>query len=293
MSISELINLISNRLKKIHEDPVARQQDAWWILQAITKKNEAQLLAAKEITLTQEEQSQVDDWLKKHVDDAMPLQYLLGTVPFCDLEIVVEPPTLIPRPETEEWCFNLIEQLKKLTDQRITILDIGTGSGCVALALAKNFPKAQIYAVDISEIALTLSKKNAQQNQIKNVTFIKSDIFSQLESQLKFDLIVSNPPYITQEEWLTLEPSVTKWEDQRALIAGQDGLDIIRRIIEQAPRWLQPNNEMSEHRIPQLMIEIGYLQGPATSELLSKAGFRKSYIKKDLEGKDRVACAEL
>ncbi len=293
MSVSELVILISDRLKKIHEDPVSRQQDAWWILQAITKKNEAQLLAEKDVTLTATEQAQLEDWLKKHVDDSMPLQYLLGTVPFGDLEMLVEPPTLIPRPETEEWCLDLIGQLKKISDQRLTILDIGSGTGCIALTLAKHLPLATVYAVDISEKALALSKKNAQHNRIKNITFLKSDIFSQLEPTLKFDLIVSNPPYISQTEWETLEPSVTKWEDPRALMDGPDGLNIIRNIIEHAPRRLKLNSAMSEHAIPQLMIEIGYQQGPAVLELLTKAGFRKCFIKKDLEGKDRVACAEL
>jgi release factor glutamine methyltransferase len=293
MVISELIHSITDRLKTIHNNPVECQQDAWWMVQAITKKSEAELLAQRDITLSPDQQKMLDEWLTKHVGQKMPLQYLLGNVPFCGLDILVEPPTLIPRPETEEWCYNLIEQLKTLPNQRLSILDIGCGSGCIAIALAKNFPQALVYAVDISDKALDLSKKNAQLLQAPNITFLKSDVFDQLKPPLKFDLIVSNPPYIAADEWAHLAPSVTQWEDAKALVAGPEGLNIIDKIIQHAPRWLMPNKDMLDHHVSQLMIEIGYRQGDKVRSLLEKAGFKNSHIKKDLEGKDRVACATL
>jgi release factor glutamine methyltransferase len=293
MIISELIHSIAERLKKIHDNPVECQQDAWWMLQAITKKSEAELLAQKDIVLLPEQQKLLDDWLNKHIAQHEPLQYLLGTVPFCGLDILVEPPVLIPRPETEEWCCRLIEQLKTMPNKNLTILDIGSGSGCLAIALAKNFPQAQVYAVDISDKALALSKKNARAQHVTNITFLKSNVFDQLKPPLKFDLIVSNPPYIPAKQWTTLDPSVTQWEDQKALIAGPQGLDIIDIIIQHASGWLKPNKEMQERNIPQLMIEINYDQGQKVQALLTKAGFRDSRIQKDLEGKDRVACASI
>ena len=293
MTVSELIHSISQRLNKTHEHPQECQQEAWWLLQAITKKSEAGLLAQKNIELSAEEQKKLDQWLTQHIDQAMPLQYILGSVPFCDLEIMVETPVLIPRPETEEWCCNLIESLKKLSLQKFSILDIGSGSGAIALALAKNFPNSTVIGVDIADHALSLSKRNAQKNQVKNVTFLKSNLYSGLEKSIKFDLIVSNPPYIATREWKSLSPSVTDWEDKNALLAGPEGLDIITTIIEQAPRWLKPNEEMSQYDIPQLLIEIGYWQGDLVKKLLHDAGLRSIRIQKDLEGKDRVACASL
>lgn len=293
MAVNELIHSISQRLKKIHEDPQECQQEARWLLQAITKKSEAELLAQKNIELSTDEEKMLEQWLTQHIDQAMPLQYILGSVPFCNLEIMVETPVLIPRPETEEWCCNLIERLKKLSPQKFSILDIGSGSGAISLALAKNIPSSTVIGVDIADHALSLSKRNAQKNQVKNVTFIKSNLYAGLEKTTKFDFIVSNPPYIATREWESLAPSVTEWEDKDALLAGPEGLDIISVIIEQAPRWLKPNEEMAQHNIPQLLIEIGYWQGELVTKLLHEAGLRSIHLLKDLEGKERVACASL
>lgn len=287
-TITSLIADIAHKLHQIYKDPVLCEQYAWWILEAITCKKQAQLIAASvELTAAQHEQVQV--WLNRIINDQMPIQYLIGTVPFNNVEILVEPPILIPRPETEEWCFNLIEQLKKVAHKNVTILDLCSGTGCIALALGKALPQAQIYATDINPQAVTLGIKNAYHNKIANVAFLESDLFDALPRELRFDLIVSNPPYIKPSAWNTLDASVTKWEDKRALIAEHNGLAIIERIISQTPHYIRTNADLQQHEIPQLILEIDYDQGARVATLMKAAHFNQVQIVKDLEGNDRIA----
>lgn len=292
MEISQLITAIAQQLAQRHpHDIVTRQQDAWWILEAITQKTEAQIIAQKNFVLTRQQEIELNKWVDLHVNHAAPIQYLIGWVPFDDIQIFTRPPVLIPRPETEEWVINLIEKLRRLKSP-LTILDIGAGSGCISIALAKAFPDSKIYAVDISDQALQLIKENIKHNQTPNVFILKSDLFAQLP-KIQFDLIVSNPPYIAPEEWHTLAPSVTQWEDKRALLADNQGLAIIAHIIDQAKMWLNSNKLMQQHNIPQLVIEIGYRQGNAIKKLCIDAGYINVTIEKDLEGKDRVLYARV
>lgn len=286
--IATLITEINTQLHTSFSDSTLCEQYSWWMLEAITGKNKTQLLADTHITLTAHQQEKLTSWLHKMVHEHVPIQYLLGSVPFNNCEILVEPPILIPRPETEEWCFNLIEQLKKSSIKNLTILDLCSGTGCIAIALAKAFPHAQIYAVDINPHAVALGKKNALHNRCKNITFIESDLFTHIPEHMRFDLIVGNPPYIDPATQKTMDSSVTKWEDPRALFADNQGLAIIAQIIEQAPDWLTRNNTLAQARIPQLMLEIDATQKNATTALMHKNGYSEVVVYKDLEGKDRV-----
>ncbi|MDP3889005.1 MAG: peptide chain release factor N(5)-glutamine methyltransferase [bacterium] len=289
-AVISLIHTITEQLKNRFGIP---EQHAWWILEEITKKNKAQLLAQETIELTAAQEQKLQIWIDKLVNQNMPLQYLIGSVSFADLEILVEPPVLIPRPETEQWCLNLITQLKKLKKQNLAILDLCTGSGCIALALAKALPSAKIYATDISKQALALAHKNAIHNQINTVTFLHSDLFADISTAFTFDLIVCNPPYVSPSEWQSLEPSVTQWEDKNALVANNEGLAIIKKIISHAPAYLHANNEMKQHDIPQLIIEIGYKQADTVQKLMESHGFSTIQIQKDLAGKDRIVCGRV
>jgi release factor glutamine methyltransferase len=292
MEISQLITAIAQQLAQRHpHDIVTRQQDAWWILEAITQKTEAQILAQKDFVLTRQQEIELEKWIDLHVNHAAPIQYLIGWVPFDDVQIFTRPPVLIPRPETEEWVIKLTEKLRAIKTP-LNILDIGAGSGCISISLAKALPHSKIYAVDISDEALQLIKENVAHNRVQNMYVLKSDLFAQLP-KMHFDLIVSNPPYIAPEEWHTLAPSVTKWEDKRALLGGKQGLEIINQIIEQTKIWLKQNGLMQQNNIPQLVLEIGYQQGAAVKKLCIDAGYTDVTIEKDLEGKDRVIYARI
>jgi release factor glutamine methyltransferase len=284
----DLLEHITKQLSTVYKNNLLCEQYAWWIVEYILKKKQAQLITYKTIILTNDQQALLLEWLHKLIDNHMPLQYLLGSVPFDDVDILVQPPVLIPRPETEEWVVNLIEKLALCADKKFTILDLACGSGCIALALAHHLPLATIYATDISPHAIALTEKNKHHNNIRNVTTMQSDLFAQLSPNLRFDLIVSNPPYISPEQWNSVEKSVTLWEDEHALLAADNGMAIIKQIIQQAPAWLDINKELQKQGIAQLYIEIDYTQGPEAQRCMEQAGYANIVVHKDLEGKNRV-----
>jgi len=293
MNVNQLIAKLTNLFHQSFSDLTLCQQYAWWMLEAITQHDQAHLVASGDITLTPQQEAQIDDWCIKIIQQHMPIAYLLGAVPFNDIEIVVHPPTLIPRPETEEWTVQLIADLQKIKYKSITIIEPCTGTGCIALALAHALPQAMVWATDISLQALALAHKNARHNNVDNVTFVHSDLFKQIPIHIRADIIVVNPPYISEQEWQTLDTSVTKWEDKQALVAPDDGLAIIQQIIKQAPQWLQINKELSQHEIPQLMIEIGHTQADAVVALMKDAHYNAIHVHKDLEGKNRVVSGRI
>jgi release factor glutamine methyltransferase len=301
MKVIDLIHDSEHQLRLVYSDPITCHQYAWWLLEKLTGKKKAQLIVQDTVSLSTSDHNTLQKWLQNLVDEHKPIQYILGSVPFNGIDIIVKPPTLIPRPETEEWTCNLIEKLRSAHPEEsrdgrhegLNILDLCTGSGCIAVALAKALPHATITALDIAQSALLLTQENAKHNNVANVTCIKSDLFNALPEGSGFDLIVSNPPYIAEDEWTTLDVSVTHWEDKRALVAQDHGLAIIERIIQDAPRFLKPNHELQSHHIPQLTIEIGYLQGPAVKQLMDAAGYTHTQIIKDLEGKDRIVVGSI
>jgi release factor glutamine methyltransferase len=182
----------------------------------------------------------------------------------------------------------LIEELRKSGARKLRILDMCTGSGCIALALGKAFPDAEIYAVDISSFALFLVKENRRRLGLHNIIDIESNLFTHVPQELSFDLIVTNPPYISDKEFARLDLSVKNWEDARALLAEDDGLALISDIIALAPTYLRPNLLLQEQGISQLYIEIGWQQGAAVEELMHKAGYADVVVVRDTARKDRM-----
>ncbi|KAI9256693.1 S-adenosyl-L-methionine-dependent methyltransferase [Sporodiniella umbellata] len=188
-------------------------------------------------TLTTLEKQRLDEWVDQRVIQHKPLQYILGTQPFCELDIVTRPPTLIPRWETEEWTDRLIELLKRYVGPgKMRILDACTGTGCIALALSSGLPKdsVEITGIDLSRRAIELSEHNRalHASRLRNpVRFEQRDLMDSCASY-PFDLIVSNPPYVTHEEYKELTPDVKQWEDKRALVADDQGTRIHRQLIE-------------------------------------------------------------
>ncbi|HSC25241.1 MAG TPA: peptide chain release factor N(5)-glutamine methyltransferase [Candidatus Babeliales bacterium] len=281
------INDIRHKIASVYDDDTLCQQYAWWILQAICEKTKTELVMQASLMISLEQKKKINQWIQQLVEDKIPIQYLLGSVPFADCDILVEPPILIPRPETEEWSLYLIEQLRLLNNKKIKILDLATGSGCIAIAFAHHLPQSLVVATDVSNVALMLTEKNIEHNVIRNIICIQSDLFTSIPRGMLFDMIISNPPYIASSELSDLDDTVRLWEDHNALIAADNGLAIIKEIIVRAPYFIQTNDEMCSKNIPQIVIEIGYTQGVVVKKLMLAAGYNDIFIHKDLEGKDR------
>lgn len=214
------------------------------------------------------------DRLKAHE----PIQYIIGDTEFHGLTFKVSPSVLIPRPETEELVAWIIDEHK--TKQQISILDIGTGSGCIAITLAKHLPNTKVYALDVSLNALSLAKENALINDVR-VEFIEADILDWDFGDLKFDVIVSNPPYVRELEKEDMSVNVLDHEPHLALfVKDDDALLFYRTITEVANKILKPNG--------QLYFEINESLGKDTNDLLSDSGFSNVELKKDIFEKDRM-----
>ncbi len=210
----------------------------------------------------------------------IPIQYILGTTSFYGLEFFVNENVLIPRPETEE----LVEwMLSEPFNSPVKILDIGTGSGCIAIALAKNLPNAEIFAIDISEPALITAKRNAQLHKT-NVTFIQKNILETEDLAQQFDSIVSNPPYVRNLEKAEIKKNVLEHEPHIALFVNdEDPLLFYRKIAVLARKNLKENG--------QLFFEINQYLGKETVALLEELGFKNIVLKQDIYGNDRMICA--
>lgn len=197
------------------------------------------------------------------------MAYLIGFQPFFGLNLKVNPDVLVPRPETEL----MVEKALALPLPNYPrILDLGTGSGCIALALAKNLPKAKVLAVDISSQALRIAKENARLNNIKNVRFKKSDLFSKVNG--KFDLIISNPPYVSEKDMKKL-PKEVQFEPKKALQAGKEGLDYIFPILTLAPARLRSPQACYMHHNSFLIFEFSYDQAEKIRQLAPQAKLEK------------------
>lgn len=210
-----------------------------------------------------------------------PIQYILGETEFYDLRFEVNENTLIPRAETEELIELIISnnQIAKLPNP-LKILDIGTGSGCIAISLAKNISNAEVFAIDVSEKALAIAKKNAEVNNIK-VDFLLNNILETEDLEQQFDIIVSNPPYVRNFEKAEIKPNVLEYEPHLALfVEDTDALLFYRKIGQLAKKNLNPNGK--------LYFEINQYLGKETVQLLEDMGFRNVELKKDIYGNDRM-----
>ena len=216
-----------------------------------------------------------------------PLQLLLGKVEFLDTVIHVAPGLLIPRPETEELAQLAVKVVgESLTNAEPRILDIGTGTGCLAIALASQLATARIDAVDINFEAIKCATANAERNGVSDrVRVLTADVLSSRFLTLvqpPYDLVVSNPPYVADHEFDTLQPEVKQFESRSALMAGPDGLNFYRRISELIPTLLSPDG--------MLLLEIGASQGEPIRHLLSSQ-FTEIAVGKDMAGHDRFVIA--
>lgn len=228
--------------------------------------------------------------LVKRAAEEEPIAYLTGVAPFFNLDIAVTRDVLIPRPDTETLVENVIQTVR--TDSRLTaqlrILDLCTGSGCIALSLAKALKESTVIATDISPQALAVAQSNAQRLKLDpRTTFLEGDLFAALRGHIEdrpFDIITANPPYIPTANLASLDRSVKDYEPHLALDGGLDGLSPHRAILAKAPEYLAPGGR--------LYLEIQFDQGPAALALAAATpGLQNPNILRDLAGHDRVLTA--
>jgi len=223
-----------------------------------------------------------------------PIQYIVGQIEFLGLTIKVGRGVLIPRPETELLVEEAIKAVmrnkisvasKEKNALRVTqrasqsVLDLCTGSGCIALSLAKEFPDAEVYGTDLSKEALVYAKKNAKANDIKNVTFLQGSLFEPVKGKA-YDLITANPPYIRRSELETLQREIRDWEPISALDGGEDGMDFYRTILSSADQFLNPGGS--------LFLELGYDQAEAVKKVAKRQGFLDLAVINDYAGIGRI-----
>lgn len=251
--------------------------DAWMLLEMAAKidRNYYYMHMDDEIT---KEQLEEYEWVLKKRSEHIPLQYIVGETEFMGLPFKVNSSVLIPRQDTE----TLVEEALKVAKPGMKVLDMCTGSGCIIISILHYGKELEGYASDISRHAINVAKENAKLNQVA-VSFETGDLFDHIKG--KYDMIVSNPPYIRTEEITKLMPEVQNFEPFDALDGKEDGLFFYRRIVEQAGDYLNPGGH--------LLFEIGYDQGQDVSELMEQAGFKNVRVIKDLAGNDRVVTGGL
>ena len=232
--------------------------------------------------IKEEDKNKIREMLMLRAKNRKPLQYILGEWEFYGLPFKVRENVLIPRPDTEilvEQCIQLMREIEEPN-----ILDIGSGSGAISIAIANELKSSSVTGVDINEKALKLANENKILNKIENVNFMESNLFEKLDKDFKYDLIVSNPPYISKEEYETLMPEVKNYEPQNALTDLGDGLYFYREISKFVGEYLKDTGYLA--------YEIGYNQAKDVTKILQDNNFDVLSVIKDYGGNDRVVIAK-
>lgn len=284
MSNHPIQELIRNTVSLFIENGISQNEALYEIYSIIehftglTKKN---LIMSPDLKLNDENYLNFKNIVQERLSSRTPIQYLLGQAYFMGEYYYVDKNVLIPRPETEI----LVNETIKLAEEfeKPEIIDIGTGSGCIAISLSKFIKDVKVSACDVSEKALEIAKKNAKKiTPDNNLTFIKSDLLSEIDFEV--DIIVSNPPYIPKNQYENLEIEVKKHEPHLALFAEENGLYFYRNIIEQAKEKLKINGY--------IVFELGINQSEEVKEIFTKNGFSINKIIKDFSNIERVIIAK-
>ena len=279
-SIKEVIILFKSQLSFLYDSREAESLATLTLIE-LTGFSNSRIKAFPEMELTAE-QSDAVSLILNDLKTGKPLQYILGHTEFFGLPFRVNPSVLIPRPETEELVEWVISTFNKANQGSATLLDIGTGSGCIAISLKKNLPFLDVMAIDISSEALQTAKMNAELNNT-TINFSEADMLNpdlSLEPS-KFDIIISNPPYVTQQDKLQMHQNVTDFEPHTALFVPEDDPLLFYRVIaEFAPEHLKPAGL--------LFFEINEAYGEQICDLLQNQHFHNIELRKDLSGRDRM-----
>lgn len=281
MTLAQLLARDSSLLQQTLDlDPREARLEAQILLCSALAVPRSHLIGHDRDTLTGEQELGYAVLLKRRLAGE-PIAYIVGKREFYGLEFLTTSATLIPRPETELLVELALERIAE--DRPCSVLDLGTGSGAIAISIAKSRPLATVTAVDRSVTALAVARENAERLDAQNLEFLLSDWFSALDAKA-FDLIVSNPPYVEAAD-PHLQQGDVRFEPLSALASGADGLDDIRSIVAAAPQHLNPGGG--------LLLEHGYNQGDGCREMLRRQGFLKVATIRDLAGLERVSMGTL
>ena len=262
------------------------RQEAFWIVEHVLRLQAHHVVADRDRLLSHAELLVARGLVERRVGRE-PLQYILGTQEFCGLEFDVNPAVLIPRPETELLVEYVAQRIP--AERQATIVDACTGSGCIAVALARLRPRARVIATDLSSPSLAVARQNATHHEVcERITWLEGDLLRPLaeqEMEGRIDVIVSNPPYIAEADWGTLQPEVRLFEPRGALVAGPQGTELHERLLQEAGLYLSPGGA--------LIMEIGAGQACAMRRIVDQIpGYRFHRLVYDAAGLERVVIVE-
>lgn len=282
-NIKEILDYSEDYLKsKGVESP---RVEAEWLLSHALGNRRIDLYLQFDRLLSSTESVHYKSLLQQRLDHK-PLQYIIGETEFMGLSLLVNENVLIPRPETEQLVEKAIKLLENSSSAPLKVLDVGTGSGNIAIALAKFLPSVEVTAIDVSEAAINLAKENADKNGVSDkINFLIFDLNSDGFPDEMYDMVISNPPYISKLEMKTLQDEVKNWEPEVALTDQSDGFKLIEQVINKATK--------SIHKGGHILIEIGgNEQKERVQKLLSNAGFLNVNVEEDYNSHARFAFAE-
>jgi len=262
------------------------RQEAFWIVEHVLRLPAHHVIADRDRLLSHPELLAVRGLIRRRVGRE-PLQYILGTQEFCGLEFAVNQAVLIPRPETELLVEYVAQRIP--VERQATIIDVGTGSGCIAVAIARLRPRARVIATDLSGPSLDVARQNATCHAVcERITWLEGDALSPLVNQRlegTIDVIVSNLPYIAEDDWAMLQPEVRLFEPRDALVAGPQGTELHERLLRESGRYLVPGGA--------LIMEIGAGQARAMRRIVDQIpGYRFHRLIYDTAGLERVVIIE-
>lgn len=272
----EVLRWVTGQLEKVSDNP---RVEAEWVLGTVTGLGRAQLFAAVgSVRLSSTQLERIQSIVERR-RASEPLQYLLGTQPFRSLNFLVGPGVLVPRPETELLVDVALKKIQTLPEP--LVIDLGTGSGAIALSIAHEHPGANVFATDIDPQALDYARRNLEISTAKSVEILQGDLFEPVEPSFmgKVDLVVTNPPYLSFDEIMTAAPDVRDHEPRLATTSEPSGAEVSQRIIEEAIRWLQPGGWLVMETSP---TQVG------TIRPLMESNYREVSVLRDLAGSERI-----